>query len=55
VDKILVVVDANGSRLKAGNAMADVREHFANITLNDFSDPGNYFFAAVIQRQSENR
>lgn len=55
VDEILLVFGANGSRLKAGNAIADVREHFVNITLNDFNDPGNYFLAAVIQRQSENR
>lgn len=55
VDEILVVFGAKGSRLKPGNAIADVREHFVNITLSDFNDPENHFLAAVIQRQSENR
>jgi hypothetical protein len=55
VDEILVVFGAKGSRLKAGNAIADVREHFVNIALSDFNDPENHFLAAVIQRQSENR
>jgi hypothetical protein len=55
VDEVLVVFGAKGSRLKAGNAIADVREHFVNIALSDFNDPDNYFLAAIIQRQSENR
>jgi hypothetical protein len=55
VDEILVVFGANGSRLKPGNTIADVREHFVNITLNDFDDPSQNFLAVVIQRQSENR
>jgi hypothetical protein len=55
VDEILVVFGANGSRLKPGNTMADVREHIVNITLSDFNDPANYFLAVVIQRQAERR
>jgi hypothetical protein len=55
VDEILVVFGAKGSRLKPGNAIADVREHFVNIALSDFNDPQNHFLAAIIQRQSENR
>jgi hypothetical protein len=55
VDEILVVFGANGSRLKPGNTVADVREHFVNIALSDFNDPANYFLAVVIQRQSEHR
>src|SRR5882757_10341977 len=37
VDEILVVFGANGSRLKPGNAIADVREHVVNIALSDFN------------------
>ena len=55
VDEVLVVFGANGSRLKPGNVIADVREHFVNIVLADFSDPGQNFLAAIIQRQSERR
>jgi hypothetical protein len=55
VDEVLLVFGAKGSRLKAGNAIADVREHFVNIALSDFNDPENHFLAAIIQRQSENR
>src|SRR5882762_10974544 len=55
VDEILVVFGANGSRLKPGNAIADVREHIVNITLSDFSDAAQNFLAVVIQRQSEDR
>jgi hypothetical protein len=55
VDEILVVFGANGSRLKPGNTVADVREHLVNIALSDFNDPSNYFLAVVIQRQSEHR
>lgn len=55
VDEILVIFGAKGSRLKAGNAIADVREHFVNIALSDFNDPENHFLAAIIQRQAENR
>jgi hypothetical protein len=55
VDEILLVFGTNGSRLKPGNAIADVREHFVNITLNDFNDTAQIFLCVVIQRQSEHR
>jgi hypothetical protein len=51
----LTLRNSSGRNPRDTNAIADVREHFVNITLNDFNDTAQIFLCVVIQRQSEHR